>query len=97
MKPRLEPAPLTDEDIRIWRGVCCFAFHVPSGNRVCAEKSAQTADRRDAALMLRLASPCPACSSTWQVWRYFWSDPEVWQRCGVCGNIRLASNITYFA
>lgn len=56
MKPRLESAPLTDEDKRIWRRVCVYGFHVPASLRcyrhdVCAEKFARFCDRRDADLM----------------------------------------------
>lgn len=55
MKPCRVSAPLTDEDLKIWRLICCWGFHLPASQhdrRVCAEKEARDADSRDAELML---------------------------------------------
>jgi len=49
MKPRLESAPPTEEDIRIWRVVCVWYWHKRHG--FCAEHAARSADRCDADLM----------------------------------------------
>lgn len=76
MKP-LPPAPLTEEDIPIWRLVCVWYWHKRHG--FCAEHAARNADRRDAALMFAWAKgwPIDLGGDDDEGECLFWGDPPV--------------------
>lgn len=98
MKPRLESADLTTEDLFIW-GDRWGGFRTLECTTLAT--FSKSGDRRAAELMFRLVSPCPSCG--FHVWRWFWSEQDggtVWERCRNCGNIRSAGgtyDITNFA
>jgi hypothetical protein len=56
MKPRLSPAPLTNEDFEIWVGMMAWWHKRFQGPGYYMAESYRSADRRDADLMLALST-----------------------------------------
>ena len=94
MKPLLSSAPATREDLVAWdHALVRMLRGRKMGSYMNLYARSLMADRRDAYVFRRLQLPCQGCLG--YAWHAYVGDllgSVIWQRCGVCGNIRALIN-----